>query len=47
MSTSPALLCALEPFWPSRRDDAFSGWCCPRVWFRVHLPLGRCRWPPT
>lgn len=28
--TSPSELCALEPFWPSRRMLAFDERCCAR-----------------
>ncbi|WP_264010151.1 hypothetical protein [Mycolicibacterium flavescens] len=29
--TAPSALCALEPFWPSRRVIAFDEWCRARI----------------
>ncbi|PIB73308.1 hypothetical protein CQY22_017300 [Mycolicibacterium brumae] len=30
LAPAPSDLCALEPFWPSRRLMAFDERCCPR-----------------
>ncbi len=30
VALAPSDVCALEPFWPSRRLMAFDEWCCLR-----------------
>ena len=30
VAPAPSDVCALEPFWLSRRLMAFDEWCCPR-----------------